>query len=355
MELIFLNRRNLAVLDFGYVNDDYTLVIDSVIPQKSSFTVNKKGINAKVGDIVTIKDKTVNFIGIISSIEENKSKYTTIVQAYDFISILDVDVKVSSYTGDIGLFVCNLINDVYKNTTDSNQKIEYLNLYRDNVSITDTLEFEDDSITTISALLKSFNKVYKIELAYNLNYSKGKIAGIDLHIKQAESGLVLRSDFKGISDLVVIDTSAQVTNKLTFIPSDANVNHRDTVYYYLLTDGTITTDSTSNLRFNIVKNEIIIYYDDDYSTIQTQAQTKLLETSLDHSITFNYVCDNEIAKPFFDFNVGDYIRFITPTKVYQTLITKMQFKNNLNSVSITLGEYRIALTEQIILLRNSRR
>jgi len=355
MEVIILNRKDLSVLDFGYVNDEFNIVIDNVITQKSSFTVNKLNVNAKIGDILTIKDKNINYIGIICSLVENKTKYTTDVQTNDFISILDVDVKVSNYSGDIGLFICNLINEVYVLTDDMQQQISYLKLYRDVSNIIDDLVFEEDEVMTISSLIKSFNKNYKIELKYELEYSKGKISGIGLHLKTCESGLVLKSDFKGISNLVITDSSTQVTNKLTFLPSDSNAVHHEVVYYYLLTDGTITTDSTSNLRFNIVRNEIIIYTDDEYETILTQAQTKLLETSLDHSITFEYICDNEIAKPFFDFNVGDYIRFITPTKIYQTLVTKMQFRSDLNTLYLTLGEYRVTLTEQIILLKNTRR
>ena len=41
MELVFLNREDLSVLDYGYVEKDYQIVIDSVIPQKSTFNVNK--------------------------------------------------------------------------------------------------------------------------------------------------------------------------------------------------------------------------------------------------------------------------------------------------------------------------
>ena len=46
MELIFLDRENLAVLDFGFVEQEFNLIIDSVIPQKANFSVNKIGINA---------------------------------------------------------------------------------------------------------------------------------------------------------------------------------------------------------------------------------------------------------------------------------------------------------------------
>ena len=103
MEVVFLKRENLEVLDFGYVDHDYQIVIDSVIPQKSTFTVNKKSINADAGDLLVVKDKAVNYIGIIIGFEEDTQKYTTKVQTTDFISILDVQVKLKSFTGNISL------------------------------------------------------------------------------------------------------------------------------------------------------------------------------------------------------------------------------------------------------------
>lgn len=65
--------------------------------------------------------------------------------------------------------------------------------------------------------------------------------------------------------------------------------------------------------------------------------------------------DNKVAKPFIDINVGDYIEFITDKKTYQTMVTKIQLKSNLYKAYVTLGEYRISLTEKIKLLERSRR
>ena len=68
MELIFLDKDDLKVLDYGYVEKEFTIVIDSVIPQKSNFNVNSININAEVGDLLVVKDPEVNYIGIITSI-----------------------------------------------------------------------------------------------------------------------------------------------------------------------------------------------------------------------------------------------------------------------------------------------
>ena len=98
MELVFLNKTDLSVLDYGYVEKDFQLVIDSVIPQKSNFNVNKIGINAEVGDLVIVKESSINYIGIILSIQVDEQKGISKVQTNDFISILDIKVKLKSYS-----------------------------------------------------------------------------------------------------------------------------------------------------------------------------------------------------------------------------------------------------------------
>lgn len=355
MELIFLDRVDFKVLDFGYVGNDYRIICDNVIPQKSTFIVNKIDIQAKLGDLVFVKDKMVNYIGIIDEFLESEEKKTTEVKTNDFISILEAEVKVENYSGDVSLFLSNLILKTYIHNKDEKQNFKYLSVKRDNVRIRDKLCFEPDTLMSIATLLKSFNKSYSIGLKYEVVYSRGKLSGIELHITKSNRSLVLRSDYKGISNLVITDSCSQVTNKITFIPSSENEEHTDELCYYLLTDGSIGTDATSNLRYNIVKNESIIYYDEDFDTLYTTAQTALLKKSFDHSITFDYVMDSDVAKPFKDFDVGDFISFIVGNKIYQTIVSKMEFKKDLGKVAITLGEHRVSLTEQFILFKNYRR
>lgn len=355
MDILFLKRRNLEVLDYGFCNDQFNIVIDRVIAQKSSFTINKKKLNIELGDLLVVRNKLINYIGIIESIEEKEEEHTTEVQTKDFISILDVEVKYKNYIGNVSIYLMNLIEDYYLKSSDYTQNLKYLSIARDYADISDSLEFEADQVGTISSLIQTFNKAYSMGITYSLEYTKGKISGIVLHIGKCNKGLILKSDFKGISNLVVSDSNTQATNKITFIPSDANIEHKSTVEYYLLKDGSVTVNMYSNLRITPVCCKAIIYKDDDYHTLATTAANQLLTSSLDHSITFELVMDNKVAKPFIDINVGDYIEFITDKKTYQTMVTKIQLKSNLYKAYVTLGEYRISLTEKIKLLERSRR
>ena len=135
MEVIFLDRINFQVIDYAFVNTNFQVVIDSVIPQKSNFSVNKEKINANIGDIMVIKSKELNYIGIICSIEKEEDKGYTNVQTNDFISILDIKVKLTSYTGNMALYLYNLIYNAYISNTDAFQKINFLTIAKDYGSI----------------------------------------------------------------------------------------------------------------------------------------------------------------------------------------------------------------------------
>lgn len=350
MELIFLDKNDLKVLDYGYVEKEFTIVIDSVIPQKSNFNVNSININADVGDLLVVKDPEVNYIGIITSIQVDENKMISKVQTKDYISILDIKVRLVSFSGNVSYNLYNLIYNTYKTNADSKQNISYLSISRDYANITGSLTFEADTIDSISSLVKTLNKAYSIGVKYSLVYDNGKISGIELQIANCTKGFMLKSNYKGMRNLVINSSGEQSVNKVVFYPSVENVTYKSVINYYLLTDGTVSTDASSNKRFKNISSVAKFYKDADYSALKTTAQSEMLTSSLEHSITFELEINNKVVKPFIDINVGDFIEFITPDKTYETMVTQLSLKNNLYQVYVTLGEYRISLTDKIQLL-----
>ena len=61
MKLIFLDRITLKYKDNAYVSSEFEIVLDSVVKQKSNFTVNKEEIKASVGDIVVLKEGKLSY------------------------------------------------------------------------------------------------------------------------------------------------------------------------------------------------------------------------------------------------------------------------------------------------------
>ena len=87
MQLIFLNEQDFSVLDYGYATDDFDIILDALVPQKSKFTVNKRSLNAKVGDLLLVKENGYPYVGIITSIksdDKNQTKVESLSESANF-------------------------------------------------------------------------------------------------------------------------------------------------------------------------------------------------------------------------------------------------------------------------------
>jgi hypothetical protein len=93
-----------------------------------------------------------------------------------------------------------------------------------------------------------------------------------------------------------------------------------------------------------------IYTDNDFETLETRARSEMVTSKLDHNVTFTIDMKNKVFIPFRNIYLGDYVSFIHKGKIYESVITGITFKDSLNYAVVTLGEYRVKLTEKIQLL-----
>lgn len=348
MELLFLKRSNLSFLDNAYVSNDFELVIDSVVYQKSNFIVNKTNINASIGDIVILRDTAYFYIGIIDAIEV-KDDFQTSIDTNDFTSIFDIKVPVYSYVGDMGTFLMDLISRAFKTNEDPLQNFSYITITK-STSVQGAIIYDEEllSITEVSEVL---SKTYGIRFNYSLMLdSEGRIIGINVDIASVTRGLKIKSNLPSITKLQITDTLNQVTNKVTFYPKKDNNTYKTSVSYYLLKNGTITLNYNNPERYPYVKSVSSFYSDGEYTSLYTKAQNELLKNNLEHSIEFNVNMDNSIIVPFNNLNLGDFVEFVTNSKTYDTMVTQLSFKGNFHECSVVLGEYRVKLTDKIKLL-----
>lgn len=349
MDLIFLSERNLAVLDHASASDDFEIILDALIPQKSKFVVNKQCLKAGAGDYLVIKDRNYFYIGVIDSIED-KDETALKVTTKDFLSKFDVTVPVSSITNqDVSQFLLNLVLNNFKTSGDSKQNLPYL-VGEIEASHRGTLTYEADATANIMDLNEEFSKTYGIRLAYELVIKNGTFYQIKVKVVSVVKGVKIKSSLGTISNLVIKDTNNNSLNKIIYVPKSDNVSHRNTVNYFLLNDGTISTLTSSSKRIVPVSFKYQSYGDKDYDSLLTKATKALIDSSLEHSISFDFAVSINKLEGLKDLSVGTYIQFVTPAKTYDTLITKIEFKGTFNIAKVTLGEQRVSLTDKLKLL-----
>jgi len=348
MQLIFLDKSNLSYKDYGYVDDDFELVIDLVVSQKSNFNVNKTNINADIGDLVVLKECNYSYVGIIETInvgEDGRSQ----IQTNDFKELFNVKVPVESFSGDLVAYLSSIITRYFINSGDAIQDLSYLTITKE-TAVNGSLVFNDDNLMTVTELIELVSKSYAINIKYKVKFVRGRFSGIELIIYKATTGIKVKSNLASISDITVSDSDEQVTNKVIFYPKKENIEHKEVITYCLLTDGTITTNIFDENRYKKVSLLYSCYSDSDYETLETTARSEMVSSNLDHSITFTLASSNSIFKPLNNLFVGDYIEFFTDKKAYSTVITQIKYKSNFSQCFITLGEYRTRLTDKIKIL-----
>jgi hypothetical protein len=63
--------------------------------------------------------------------------------------------------------------------------------------------------------------------------------------------------------------------------------------------------------------------------------------------------DNDVIQPMKNIELGDFIEFINHDQIYDSVVTSIKFNQGFHQAVVTLGEYRIKLTEKIQLLNRS--
>lgn len=352
MHIIFLSERTLDVVDYAFASSDFEIILDTLVPQTSTFNLNRSKIKAAIGDYLTIKENNYFYIGIISAIEEVKDGLLKI-SSIDFLSKFDVEVPITSFTGNISQFIINLINTHFKTNSDSKQNLPYL-LTEAFISKTGSLVFEADKKNSITKLVQEFSKTYGIRLDYELVISDGRFANIKVNIVQVDMGVVMRSDLGTISNLNIADTNQNTLNKMIYYPKASNVTYKTAVNYYLLNDGSISTNGSSPKRIERVNFKCEYYADSDYSSLLTKATSALVDSSLEHYISFDFSYSVNRIESLDNLRLGTFVKFITPNKTYETIITKITYKGTFKQATIVLGEYRISLTDKLKILNKRR-
>src|SRR5690554_6046488 len=125
MELVILDRLNFSVKDNVRVANEFEILHDLIVTQRSTFKVDKKKINAKVGDYLYVKKDGLYFGIIESFIDENNYQ---LISCYDFKEIFKVEVIANNYDGNLADYIEGIIRSTFITNSDTRQNLSYLQI-----------------------------------------------------------------------------------------------------------------------------------------------------------------------------------------------------------------------------------
>lgn len=354
VELIILDGRNFNVKDYMFTQD-YVILFDSIVQNASTFNISKVNLNAASNDIIVTRGLDKQYIGVIDGItvERNIVKVT----AYHFSSKLDMSYLGESKTDvNLGDYIKQVVEENLINSNDELQNISYLQV-ENKATIVGAVSLKANAaaniLTTISSILKGYEIVIDYLLVYDLS---GQIRAIKMEIKDVSKEIILKEKETFISKVNIVDGKIGAVNKITFYPNANNILYKDTLNYYLLTDGQISNDAKDVKRVIPVVSEIQYYQDADVyydeinknpgATLMAKVKEKFAHTAFNHFISL-VVNKNNAVNPS-GLNLGDRVIFIDKNnKQYRSIVTKLRYTSSGESVEVELGLNRISLTDKL--------
>ena len=263
MELVILDRVDFSVKDNIRVASEFEIVFDLVVTQRSIFKTEKRDLNVKIGDYLYVK-KDGFYFGVVESI--TKENNYQMIACLDFKEIFKVEVMALSYEGNLADYIEGLIRSTFIINDDNNQNLSYLEISKETSKV-GKLTFEDDKIMTIYEILELITRMYGVSTRIKVTFDNGSFLSLQIRIVQISSGAKIKADTLFLEDLKVNESSKEQVNKVIYHPMKDNLFFKDKKTYYLLTDGTISEDVSSSLRYEKVISKVQTYSDNDYLDI----------------------------------------------------------------------------------------
>lgn len=261
MKIMIFDKLHFEFKEELSISSDYQIILDVVINQNCYFVTNNNRTKAIVGDIIILHERSFFYIGSVSSIETTDIGQIKI-NSMDYLSSIDFDLRVSKFTGNIGNELIRYLRTEYSDNIDSYQNKPFLK-FENQVLIEGNIQASSDDLVKFSDIYKDIYKQYKIRLHVRLGIVNGMITHIKIVTVDATKEHVLSSNFPMIRGLIINDNLTPRLNKMTFVPSIENIRHTSVQSFYLLDDGSITTERNAPGRLYDVIEQKRLYKDDE--------------------------------------------------------------------------------------------
>lgn len=293
------------------------------------------------GDICIFKNNNeVIFIGTVLNVEDTDKNIKTITITY-IDELFNINGEIEDLNGDIATWITDTLTTNFVSTSDNLQKINLTIVDNCNETYTGSYIFEDINIKNCLKNIFDYSGMY---VDFDIDFAdNGAIENLICNIRNnaEENTVKLKYNMPIISDIKRTVTNSQNVNKLVLLP-DETVPDGNRYEFYLLKDGSISTQVDNENRFENVKQEIQ-YYDENFTaeSLLNSAKEVLGGQQFNHSIGF-YILHNDA------FNISIYKKILFYDKggiVYNSIITKIQYGSEFDYVE--LGVVRLKLTDKL--------
>lgn len=303
-------------------------------------------IKAEKGDYIRIFRNKMTLFGIIEGVTESVT--STTLEFKHILSIMDIDVYadssiVANTDNPVEQWIADIITDTYINNPDRLQNITGLEV-KCTSSTTGTKKLGlDGNINNLYEIIQNALIKHDVVIRTDIDIQNKKIVmSIGQNTKKEK---VIESDLPNVLDKEFnIKKSDGSVNKLTLINED---DESQQVTYYLLQNGSITTDSNSNNRIIPVVNEIrsiSLKKDETFeSRAYQEALDKLVPEEYDNLIEITVESNDTLICPE-EMQIGQKATILHNGIEYHTMLTGIERKDR---IKLMFGTIRLELTKKM--------
>lgn len=309
-------------------SENYSLVIGSNGSDTSSITLPYTTTIGK-GDYISNLD---DFIGIIKTISIKDGALSLTAIAMDNLfdrSIMDDDIRPSA---SLEGYIAGRITRYFAAYEDSFYNYPFLVVSNStNTEIESAPDLDNNGCYNLKKYIEKCRRLYGIKLSWKINGDK---LHLDIHKDESKKNLILDGFSYALTDNVESETKVA---KITAIKKATEETAAESIDYYLLSDGTISTNINDPKRVE-GSWQIITYTDKDIPL--EKASEKFASNEYNHKITFTSVKADARFNPF------DKVVIQLNGNIYDSYISKMIVKSN-GVINYECGELALTLTDKL--------
>lgn len=261
----------------------------------STFVINEFS-DIKKGDIIHVVQnlKYSLYIGIVENIAKNEDNNTFTLSCTYIFSVLKLPINIDDWmSSDISFEYRDCFNSIREQTSVDNLNYIDFGFYNNNGLTTRRFGINKPNSNQNYTFLDCLKN-----MAYPERYlNPFKVFfGLNKNIYFMNSNLdyeektIFNYDNGAYFSKKKNNTISSNINKLLLVPSSSNILFKESLKYYLLNDGTISTDYASSKRITPVKAAMLFYSDDDAynSSLESLAQSYFAQYKITTSYEFTF-------------------------------------------------------------------